>query len=219
LNGKIGVFGAWLAVGGFVLGASAQERTTPSAGKRPARPLESVEARDARTERLRSVYTGPSKTWPAPDVDPDVRWSEIGLLPPLTSPADNPTSPAKVELGKRLFFDPRVSGSGQIACASCHDPDLGWADGRTISYGHRREPLRRNAPGLMNVAYMPVLFWDGRASSLEDQARQVMLNPSEMSATPDSIIREISAVPEYRAAFREVFESDRIDVDVRSTGS
>jgi cytochrome c peroxidase len=146
-------------------------------------------------------------------VDPGVAWTEIGLLPAMVEPPDNPSTPAKIELGKRLFFDPRVSGSGQIACASCHDPDLGWADGRTTSFGHRRQPLRRNAPGLMNIGYMPALFWDGRASSLEDQARQVMLNPQEMKATPESITRELSAIAEYREAFRAGFGSDQIDVE------
>jgi cytochrome c peroxidase len=181
--------------------------------RQPVRPIESAEARIERARRLRAVYQKPSASWPAPEVDAGVAWKEIGLLPAMVAPAENPSTPAKIELGKRLFFDPRISGSGQIACASCHDPDLGWADGRTTSFGHGRGPLRRNAPGLLNIGYQPALFWDGRAGSLEDQARQVMMNPQEMRGTPDSIVRELSAIPEYREAFQAAFGSERIDID------
>lgn len=206
--------GAWLVAWGIATGVRAEDKGgMPRTEKRTARPLDSAQVRTERVARLRSVFTGPSSAWPPPEVDPEVAWTEIGLLPAMVQPPDNPSTPVKIELGKRLFFDPRVSGSGQIACASCHDPDLGWADGRTTSFGHRRQPLRRNAPGLMNIGYMPALFWDGRASSLEDQARQVMLNPQEMKATPESITGELSAIPEYREAFRTAFGSDRIDVD------
>ena len=175
--------------------------------------LESAVDRGTRAAKLREVYQRPAAEWPAPQVDPGVEWRELGLLPAAVPPADNPTTKEKAELGKKLFFDPRVSGSGQLACASCHDPDLGWADGRTTAYGHRREPLKRNAPSIMNLAYMPSIFWDGRAGSLEDQARQVILNPSEMSATPDQVARDLTAVPEYREAFKAIFGMDQVDLD------
>jgi len=200
-----GLFGAFLAIG--LIGADA-----PAPRPAPG-PLESAEARKERAEKLREVYYRSSSAWPAPQVDPGVDWRELGLLPAPVAPEGDPSTPAKVELGKKLFFDPRVSGSGQIACASCHDPDLGWADGRTTAFGHRRELLKRNAPTVMNLAFVDRHFWDGRAEGLEDQARQVILNPSEMSATPDSIVASLAAVPEYRDAFREAYGSDRIDVD------
>ncbi|AMV38222.1 cytochrome-c peroxidase [Planctomyces sp. SH-PL62] len=203
-----------LAAMGLIVVASvaARAQAPVEAGPVPTPPESAVE-RQARAAKLREVYWKSSAEWPAPQVDPGVDWRELGLLPTPPSPADDPPTPAKVELGKRLFFDPRVSGSGQIACASCHDPDLGWADGRTTAYGHSREPLKRNSPSIMNLAYMPELFWDGRASSLEDQAREVILNPSEMSATPESILASLAVVPEYRDAFREAYGSDRIDVE------
>jgi len=191
---------------------AADEMSVPT--QLPPRPMETAEKRAERAAELREVYSKPAAEWPAPEVDEGVDWVEIGLLPALIEPADNPGTKAKVDLGKRLFFDPRVSGSGQIACASCHDPDLGWADGRTIAFGHRREPLKRNSPGLMNIGYMETFFWDGRAGSLEEQAREVILNPLEMSATPESVVKELSAVPEYREEFREAFGSEQIDVDV-----
>lgn len=179
---------------------------TPSA-------LETAVDRHSRAARLREVYQRPAVEWPVPQADPGVDWRELGLLPAVAPPADNPTSPEKVELGKKLFFDPRVSGSGQIACASCHDPDLGWADGRTTAYGHRREPLKRNAPTIMNLAHMPAMFWDGRAESLEGQALQVILNPSEMSAKRDQVAEELTSIPEYRQAFKVVFGSEQVDLD------
>jgi cytochrome c peroxidase len=199
---------------GLAMAASLASGGEPPAGPKPApSPPTSAEERRAKAATLREAYFRSSGEWPAPQVDPGVDWRELGLLPTPPTPPEDPPSQAKVELGKKLFFDPRVSGSGQIACASCHDPDLGWADGRTTAFGHRREPLRRNSPSIMNLAFMPALFWDGRAESLEDQARQVILNPSEMSATPDSIVASLSAVPEYREAYRESFGSDRVDVD------
>lgn len=194
-------------------GESAGQGVEGRPTKPPARPEEPAAEREVRAKRLRDVYSRSPAEWPAPEVDPGVAWVELGPLPGPVSPPDNPSSKPKVALGKQLFFDPRISGSGQIACASCHDPDLGWADGRTTSFGHSREALRRNAPGLLNVGSAPALFWDGRASSLEAQAREVMLNPKEMNATTDSIVSGLAAVPEYRAGFKEAFGSDEITVD------
>ncbi|WP_337177633.1 cytochrome c peroxidase [Paludisphaera sp.] len=195
----------------IALVAAASVRAQAPVGPTPA---ESEDSRRARAAELRAIYWKSSGEWPAPWVDEGVDWRELGRLPAAPAPADNPTTPEKVELGKKLFFDPRLSGSGQLSCASCHDPDLGWADGRTTAFGHRREPLRRNSPTIMNLAHMPAIFWDGRAGSLEDQAREVILNPSEMSATPDSVVRELSAVPEYRDSFRAVFGSEDVDLDM-----
>src|SRR5687768_8698653 len=107
------------------------------------RPMSSAAEEHARAIELREVYRRPPSQWPAPALDEGVEHRELGLLPPPEFPADNPHSKAKEELGRTLFFDPRLSGSGQIACASCHDPDLAWADGRTVSFGHDRTALAR----------------------------------------------------------------------------
>ncbi|NBP89571.1 MAG: cytochrome-c peroxidase [Planctomycetia bacterium] len=143
--------------------------------------------------------------WPSPQIDPGVEWEELGPLPDVRHPPENPFSPAKAELGKALFFDPRLSGSQEIACASCHDPDLAWADGRTVSFGHHREPLKRNAPTIRNVAFQQTLFWDGRADSIEAQVEQVLLNPAEMHITPAQLVRALEQVPAYQTAFAESF--------------
>ena len=179
----------------------------------PRRPERSDEQRKALAAELRELYRKPSTSWPAPTVDAGVKWQEIGLLPEVEHPAANPHSAAKAELGKMLFFDPRLSGSGQMACASCHDPDLGWGDGRTTSFGMDRKPLERNAPSLMNAGYHRSLFWDGRASSLEDQAKQVLLNQDEMRSAPGDLAAKLSAIPGYREKFSESFGSEEIDID------
>ncbi len=185
------------------------EPPTGTPRERAETPAESAEARQARIAALRASYRRPPSEWPAPTVDPSVSWKELGLLPELPQPEGNPAFPAKVELGRLLFFEPRLSGSGQIACASCHDPDLAWADGRTISFGHGRTPLARNAPTVFNVAHQPRLFWDGRAADLEEQAIMVIQNPDEMHSDEDVVAR-LAGIPEYQEAFTAAFGSNDV---------
>ena len=179
----------------------------------PPRPERTADERKALADELRSVYSGDPATWPAPHVDPGVNWKEIGLLPEVEHPADNPHTDAKQTLGETLFFDPRLSGSGQIACASCHDPDLGWADGRTTSFGHSRKHLARNAPTIRNTAFQAHLFWDGRADSLEDQARQVLLNPDEMRSGPEHVVALLENEPGYQELWQKAFGAEPVSID------
>jgi cytochrome c peroxidase len=162
---------------------------------------------------LRGQYSKPPEQWPPANVDPGVEFHEIGRLPKVQYPVDNPYDKAKEDLGQELFFDPRLSGSGEIACASCHDPDLAWADGRTVSFGHLRHRLRRNAPSIMFSAYEKTLFWDGRADSLEQQIHSPVTTHTEMDGTPETIVQRLNAVPEYRAEFKAVFGTDDIVMD------
>jgi cytochrome c peroxidase len=118
--------------------------------------------------QLREVYRREQVAGPAPHVDPGIEWREIGLLPPVEHPESNPFNATKVELGRLLFFDRRLSADGKMACVSCHEPNLGWADGRPVSQPHGRSP-DRNTPTIRNVAFQKNLFWDGRAGSLEQQ--------------------------------------------------
>ena len=127
------------------------------------------------------------------------------MLTRPTFPEDNAYSEAKAELGKMLFFDPRLSGSGQIACATCHEPELGWSDGKTVSHGHARSPLRRNAPSLINAAHRKALFWDGRAASLEAQALEPIAASDEMNADPVKMVAALAEQAEYRKRFASAF--------------
>lgn len=192
----------------------AAEAPAAAASRRPVpRAEQSAEQQAARAADLREIYSGDPGTWPAPHIDPDVAWREIGLLPAVTHPADNPHSESKERLGRALFFDPRLSGSGQIACASCHDPDLGWADGRTTSFGHSRKHLARNAPTIRNAAFQKHLFWDGRADSLEDQARKVLLNPDEMRSGPEHVVSLLTSEPGYESLWRAAYGDEAVSID------
>src|SRR6266567_4920837 len=111
----------------------------------------------------------------------------LGLDLYMPAPETNPLTPAKIALGRRLFFDKRLSRDGTLRCASCHDPKLAFSDGRKVARGINGAEASRNAPTLVNRGYGVSFFWDGRASSLEQQAAQPMLNPREMGMTTDAI--------------------------------
>lgn len=161
---------------------------------------------------LRQVYSQPRAEWPAPQVDADVPWEELAPLPTVApAPAANPASAAKVALGERLFFDPRLSRSGQIACASCHEPDLAFADGRRVSFGHDRQAGRRNAPSVVTSSLTRQPFWDGRAKSLEAQALMPIVDPLEMAFSLEELLARLNADEDYREAFAAVFAAAPID--------
>ncbi|MCH8504608.1 MAG: hypothetical protein LAT50_09815 [Ectothiorhodospiraceae bacterium] len=163
--------------------------------------------------RLRQQYSQARACWPAPDIDVGVEALELGPLPPVEHPADNPSDADKAELGKHLFFDPRLSGSRQIACASCHDPDLGWGDGRRRPFGHDRLEGSRNSPTLLNAGHHELLMWDGRLGSLEEQALMALTNPLEMNADLEETLERLAAIPGYRQRFLHVFGSENITGD------
>lgn len=163
---------------------------------------------------LRQAYSRSPVDWPAAEVDSSVVYAELGLLPPVVHPEDNPYSEAKVALGRQLFFDPRLSVSNQIACASCHDPELGWSDGRRTSFGHDRQRGRRNAPSIVNAGYWEVLFWDGRAKSLEEQASFPIQDHLEMNQDLPGLERKLNDIAGYREQFTAVFGVDSITFDL-----
>jgi cytochrome c peroxidase len=181
---------------------SAQE---PPEKKLPARPELTAEQAKARAAELRAAYGRPPKEWPKPALDPGTEHRELGPVPAPEHPKANPFSKEKAELGKALFFDGRLSGTKQTACASCHDPDLAWADGRTVSFGHDRKPLKRNAPSVLNAAFQPALFWDGRAESLEDQVLAVLANRDEMRAEEKELAARLGKVKGYPELFEAAF--------------
>ncbi|MGO4264018.1 cytochrome-c peroxidase, partial [Lysobacter sp. TAB13] len=96
-------------------------------------------------------------------------------------PASNPLTPAKLELGRRLFGDPTLSSNGTVSCATCHDPALGFTDGVAIWKGVARVPLVRHTPHLWNLAWGAAFFWDGRARTIEEQVHGPIENPLEMA--------------------------------------
>src|SRR3954451_10015059 len=104
----------------------------------------------------------------------------LGLDLYLPVPGDNPLTTEKIELGRRLFFDRRLSRDGSIACSSCHDPDRAFSDGRAIAVGVSGRQGRRNAPALINRGYGRSFFWDGRVSTLEEQVLKPIEDRNEM---------------------------------------
>lgn len=141
----------------------------------------------------------------APQLEPGAVFTEFGPVEPLPAPP-----PAMVALGERLFEDPRLSGSGQIACASCHNRELAFADGVSRSFGHDRTRLTRNAPSLLTSGWMTTLFWDGRADSLEAQASMPILHPDEMHGDLAVIRERLAADPAYPTAFAAAFDDPAI---------
>ena len=119
----------------------------------------------------------------------------------LEYPGQKAATPARVELGKTLFFDGRLSSTGTMSCATCHKPELGWGDGRRYSVGVSGQPLKRHTPHLLNLAWQKTFFWDGRATSLEEQALGPLKNPDELDLPIDKLVEKLKAVPEYRRAF------------------
>lgn len=134
-----------------------------------------------------------------------------GHLEPFRSvpvPKHNPQTPEKIELGKKLFFDRRLSGDGTMSCATCHNPEQAFTDGQDISLSYPTTMNWRNAPTLINTAFQKFLFHDGRVKSLEDQALFPLMSAFEMNQNLDFVEEELRVVPEYVEAFKKVFGGD-----------
>jgi parallel beta-helix repeat protein len=139
-------------------------------------------------------------------------------FPASVVPPGNPVTPERIALGRLLFFDPILSGANDQSCATCHHPDLGFADGRGQSMGKGGRGLgpgrasgiviKRGAPTVWNAAFNHRQFWDGRAASLEDQARFPITSDKEMDQKPDELVRELRGIPEYVRLFDAAFGAE-----------
>ncbi len=132
----------------------------------------------------------------------------------IPAPLDNQSNPARIELGKNLFFDPRLSGTNWISCATCHNPAMGWGDGLSLGFGHGMNKLGRHTPTLVNVAFFSTQFWDGRADSLESQALGPMASPGEMNQNLHEVSGKISKVAGYQSLFARAYPGERITAEV-----
>ena len=154
----------------------------------PADPPIDMANHGAGSSSVEPSYSGLQRAWPASN-----------------EPADNPTTPERAALGKLLFFDPLLSENNNMACATCHHPDLGFGDGQPVASGPSG-PLARNTPTLWNVDYVQKLFWDGRMDSLESQVNFPLTHPNEMGVTDIAALEvELRANPEYVALFDAAF--------------
>jgi cytochrome c peroxidase len=134
-------------------------------------------------------------------------WRQMFRRPdgPPPAPAENPLTPAKIALGARLFSDVRLSGNGERACTSCHEPTRAFTDGRRRALGLARIPLRRNTPSLFNLAWGKHFFWDGRAPSLETQVGMPIVEPQEMGGDWPTILHRLEADGELVGQLRMAF--------------
>jgi cytochrome c peroxidase len=134
---------------------------------------------------------------------------QVGVPTELTrtvTPADNPQTPEKIALGQKLFFDGRLSADGTVACATCHDPTRAFTDGRPTSIGIHGRAGQRNAPTILNALYNKTQFWDGHASTLEDQAAFPIQNSVEMGQPSlDAAVATLAGIDEYQQDFQRVF--------------
>lgn len=121
--------------------------------------------------------------------------------------------PAKAELGKQLFFDPRLSKSGFISCNSCHNLSLGGSDNLPTSIGHNWQKGPINSPTVLNSSMNIAQFWDGRAADLKAQAGGPIANPMEMGFSHDLAVDVVGSIPQYRAAFRQIYKTDQVTID------
>lgn len=134
-------------------------------------------------------------------------------FPPLNEPENNPTTAARAELGRLLFYDPVLSENNDTSCASCHHPDLGFSDGLTTAMSPNGGALARNTPSLWNVGYADYLFWDGRLESLEEQAGFPLTHPDEMGVNDTAtLVSELAAIPEYADGFAAAFDGEALDI-------
>jgi cytochrome c peroxidase len=131
-------------------------------------------------------------------------------LPEVKHPADNLWSKEKEELGKMLYFDPRLSESNWISCMTCHHPGLGWGDGLPRPNGDGQKELDRHSPTIINSGYFEAQFWDGRAKSLEEQALGPISSQVEMRQDLGELVKELSAIPGYVHLFKKVFPKEGI---------
>jgi cytochrome c peroxidase len=134
---------------------------------------------------------------------------ELGALPAVTAPADNPQTDAKVALGKMLFFENRLSRDMSTSCATCHDPSKGYADGLPLAKGFNGKILGRHSPSALNAAFNGPQFWDGRADGLEAQAVGPIMAAGEMNMPSEAeVVARLTNMPGYRTQFQAIFHSD-----------
>lgn len=160
------------------------------------------------TDDWRAMYAKPISQWPAPTIDSGVVWEEFSSLPKVDSNYFEVMELPEVVLGKYLFFDPILSGSNQISCSSCHNPQTSWADKLTVPIGHDHLEGTRNTPSLLNVYARKTLFWDGRETTLEAQALAPIEAHHEMNMELTKLIPKLKAIPAYDSLFMAAYDDE-----------
>lgn len=161
-------------------------------------------------DSLRAQYSKPVSQWPKPTIDSGVKWTEMSSLPAIDSNYFKIMAEPKVMLGQLLFFDPLLSGSNQVSCSSCHDPEISWGDKRAVALGNDHLQGNRNTPSLLNVAERKSLFWDGRAATLESQIDGPITAHHEMNMKPEALPKKLGKIKGYRELFLKAYGKEKI---------
>lgn len=157
-------------------------------------------------------YKKPIAQWPKPTIDPGVDWEEFASIQRDTAFFTTQEIP-EVALGKMLFFDPKLSQSNQISCSTCHDPEMGWTDRRQVALGHDHLEGMRNTPSLYNIANRKAFFWDGRATSLEEQATGPLTAHNEMAMDVTILPQKIAKIEGYKPFFKAAYGDEKVTYD------
>lgn len=165
-------------------------------------------------DSLRSLYERPVMQWPKPNIDSGVQWQEFKALPPIIAKDYFATmEKPEVVLGKNLFFDPILSGSNQISCSSCHNPQTSWADKLSVPVGNNHGLGNRNAPSLLNVKERKTFFWDGRANTLEEQVASPIVAHNEMAMDLKMLPKKLNKIKAYKELVKKAYGTDKITFD------
>jgi len=143
-----------------------------------------------------------------PDASPEQLKAKYRRPDSIPFPKDNPYTVEKAVLGKKLYFDTRLSSANLLSCASCHNPAYDWGDGQPKGVGHNMKQLGRRSPSIVNAAFGGIFMWDGRAGSLEEQALGPIKTDVEMNLPIDQLLEKLKGIPEYQPLFRAAFPKD-----------
>jgi cytochrome c peroxidase len=148
----------------------------------------------------------------APAADASLRERAQQFVRPqeIPHPANNAWTRSREDLGRTLFFDPRLSASGTVSCATCHNPAFDWGDGLALGVGHGMKQLERRTPTILNLAWSEVFFWDGRASSLEEQALGPIQAQGEMNMPLEKLVTKLGGIGEYGPLFEAAYPGEPI---------
>lgn len=199
---------AFLLFGLFLFELPAADSGRPQAPGEKERESAEAATNGARGTRL-TASGAPSDTMPSMSSSAGIRSARLdpprGLDAYVPVPDENPATAAKVALGRRLFFDTRLSADRSVSCSSCHRPERAFSDTLSLSRGVHGYRTTRNAPSLHNVAYREHFFWDGRVETLEEQVLRPIQHPKEMGLTLEELERRLREVQAYRRGFRRAF--------------
>ncbi len=163
-------------------------------------------------DSITQLYKKSITKWPAPTIDEGVDWKEFESIKRDSNYFKTQDLP-EVILGKMLFFDPKLSGSNQISCSSCHDPELGWTDRRRVGLGHDHLQGARNTMSILNIADRASFFWDGRAKTLEDQLKEPISAHNEMAANSEEVVLKLAKTEGYKPLFKNAFGTEDVTFD------